>query len=109
VRQTAGATGLTSAGVAAAAKGGCGQRNTDSSDKVTITIGKPEAQILFELLADFHSDSVLKFRDNAERLALVRLHGALQNTLVEPFSNDYSQFINDARNHLLKQWGTVQE
>ena len=83
--------------------------NTDNNDKVTITIGKPEALILFELLADFHSDPVLKFRDNAERLALVRLHGALQNTLVEPFSKNYSQFINDARNHLLKQWGTVQE
>ena len=33
--------------------------NTDNSDKVTITIGKPEALILFELLADFHSDPVL--------------------------------------------------
>ena len=82
--------------------------NTDNNDKVTITIGKPEALVLFELLADFHSDPVLKFRDNAERLALVRLHGALQSTLVEPFSKDYNQFIHDARNHLLKQWGTVQ-
>jgi REP element-mobilizing transposase RayT len=78
-----------------------------TNEKVNISIGKPEALILFELLADFHSQPVLEFKDNAERLALVRLHGALQSTLVEPFSKDYDQLVSDARRHLLKQWGTV--
>ena len=63
------------------------------NEKVIMAIGKAEALILFELLADFHSQPVLKFHDNADRLALVRLHGALESTLVEPFSEDYSAFL----------------
>jgi len=72
---------------------------------ISINIGKREALILFELLADFHSQPILELKDNAEKLALVRLHGALQSTLVEPFSGDYGQLLRDARSHLLKQWG----
>ena len=82
--------------------------NTMNNEATNITIGKPEALILFELLADFHSQPVLELRDNAEKLALVRLHGALQSALVEPFSRDYGQLISDARSHLLKQWGTAE-
>jgi hypothetical protein len=82
--------------------------NINEKEKVTITIGKPEALILFELLADFHSQPVLKFTDNTERMALVRLHGVLEKTLVEPFSKNYNQLIADARSHLIKQWGTVE-
>lgn len=78
-------------------------------ENIDITIGKPEALILFEFLANFHSQPVLEFEDNAERLALVRLHGALQSTLVEPFSKDYDQPLTEARNHLIKQWGTVND
>jgi len=74
---------------------------------VPLTIGKAEALILFELLNDFHSQSVLELKDNADRLALVRLYGALQSTLVEPFSKDYNQLLADSRTHLVKQWGTV--
>jgi hypothetical protein len=76
-------------------------------ENVSISIGKPEALILFELLADFHNQPALELKDSAERLALVRLHGALQSTLVEPFSKDYDQLISDARSQLIKQWGTV--
>jgi hypothetical protein len=72
-------------------------------EKVIVTIGKAEALILFQLLADFHSQPVLKFA-NADRLALVRLHGALESTLVEPFSEDYADLLDKARNQLLEQW-----
>jgi hypothetical protein len=81
--------------------------NTFVREKVSISIGKPEALILFELLAAFHSQPALSFKDNAERLALVRLHGALESTLVEPFSKDYDRLISEARSYLLKQWGTI--
>jgi hypothetical protein len=84
-------------------------KKTLSNETVDISIGKPEALVLFELLADFHSQPVLEFRDNAERLALVRLHGALESTLVEPFSKDYVQLVRDAKSHLLEQWGSVKE
>jgi hypothetical protein len=79
--------------------------HTTAGEMISINIGKREALILFELLADFRSQPVLEFKDNAEKLALVRLHGALQSTLVEPFSRDYGQLIEEARSHLLKQWG----
>ena len=77
-------------------------------EKVIVTIGKAEALILVELLFDFHSQPVLKFRDNADRLALVRLHGALESTLVQPFSEDYAALLDKARNQLLEQWGDAQ-
>ena len=78
-----------------------------ANEKVNVTIGKAEALVLFELLADFHSQPVLEFHDNAERLALVRLHGALESTLTEPFAKEYDQLVSHARTLLLKQWGDV--
>jgi len=56
------------------------------NETVTLTIGKAEALILFELLFDFYSQSALEIKDEAERLALVRIHSALESKLVEPFS-----------------------
>ena len=76
-----------------------------TNETITLVIGKSEALILFDLLADFHQESSLQVSDNAERLALVRLHGALQSTLVEPFSPDYQKIIAAARSDLTRQWG----
>jgi hypothetical protein len=45
--------------------------------------------VLFEMLADFYSQPALEIPGPAERLALVRLHGALEKTLVEPFMPDF--------------------
>ena len=72
---------------------------------VTLTIGKADALILLELLADFHSQAELHVRDHAERLSLWQLQGALEKTLVEPFSKDYLDIINSARDRLIRQWG----
>ena len=79
--------------------------NTAPHETITLVIGKSEALILFELLFDFYKESSLQVNDNAERLALVRLHGALESTLVEQFSADYRQIIAAARNDLTQQWG----
>jgi len=76
-----------------------------SDDKITLTIGRDEALILFELLADFYSHPTLEIGSAVERLALVRLHGALEKTLVEPFAKDYHELIRDARSRLMKQSG----
>ena len=75
------------------------------NDTVTLTIGKAETLILFELLFDFYRQPTLEIKDDAERLALVRMHGALESTLVEPFSKDYEEIISAARRDLLQQWG----
>jgi hypothetical protein len=48
---------------------------------------------------------VLRIGDNAERLALVRIHGALEKALVEPFSKGYKQILGSAREELTRQWG----
>lgn len=78
---------------------------TATRETITLVIGKSEALILFDFLADFHHESSLQVNDNAERLALVRLHGALESTLVEQFSPDHRQIISAARNDLTRQWG----
>ena len=49
------------------------------NEKVTLSLGKAEALILFELLADFYRQPILEVKDKAERLALRRLQGALES------------------------------
>ena len=79
--------------------------NPAARETITLVIGKSEALVLFDFLADFHQERSLDVNDNAERLALVRLHGALESTLVEQFSSDYREIISAARNDLTQQWG----
>jgi hypothetical protein len=55
--------------------------NPAARETITIVIGKSEALVLFDFLADFHQERSLDVNDNAERFALVRLHGALESTL----------------------------
>ena len=76
-------------------------------DVVTLEVGKDEALILFELLADFSSQAQLGIPTPADRLALVRLHGALEKTLVEPFLPDYRDRIKSARARLTSQSGST--
>jgi len=73
----------------------------DGKGPVTLTLGRSEALVLFELLADFYEGASLPVRDEAERLSLVRLFGALQKTLIEPFSQDYKDIIKSARARLI--------
>lgn len=80
----------------------------NKEDQVTIRLGKQEALLLFEFLANFYDQPVLRLKDNAERLALVRLHGALESTLVEPFSKEYQVLVEAARSRLIKEWGTAE-
>jgi hypothetical protein len=54
--------------------------NIASKETVRLIIGKSEALILFELLHDFHRQPTLEIKDGADRLALVRVHGALEST-----------------------------
>lgn len=76
-----------------------------SEEAVTLTVGRAEALVLFEMLVDFYSQPALEIRGPAERLALVRLHGALEKTLVEPFRPDYRDLIAAARSELVAQSG----
>jgi hypothetical protein len=76
------------------------------SDRAAIEIGVDEAIVLFELLADLDTNQqALELNSPAERLALVRLHGALEQNLVESFSPDYSELLKSARSRLSEQAG----
>jgi hypothetical protein len=72
---------------------------------VSLTIGKGEAPILFELLVDFFNEPAIVVRDNADRLALSRLGGALERTLAEPFPENYLEIASSARKRLVDAWG----
>ena len=76
--------------------------NANLGETISLTIGRDEAVILFELLASFHRQSALEIKDDAERISLVRLSGALESTLVEPFSPEYRQIVEAARKRLLE-------
>ena len=74
---------------------------------MTIHLDKDEALVLFSLLADFYEQKCLEVPSAAERLALVRLHGALEKALVEPFQPDYLALLADAKTSLIAQFGDL--
>ena len=74
-----------------------------SEKPITLTLGRDEALVLFELLAGFSNQPALEVRNGAERLALARLHGTLEKTLVEPFMENYRMIIAEARSRLTGQ------
>ena len=60
-----------------------------ATESTTVMLGRNEALVLFELLAEFEDQSCVHVRNEGERQALWRLHGALESVLVEPFTPDY--------------------
>lgn len=74
---------------------------------VNLQLGIDEALVLFEALADFHNQPSLAVPSPAERLALIRLHGVLEQSLVEPFRPDYKKLLEEAQSRLEAQFGAV--
>jgi hypothetical protein len=74
---------------------------------VTFELGKDEALVLFELLQGLSNQTALPVENVAARLALLRLFGALEGTLVEIFMHNYEALIQDARTRLTQQYGEV--
>ncbi|HEY0758629.1 MAG TPA: hypothetical protein VGD59_05160 [Acidisarcina sp.] len=73
----------------------------------TLTLGRAEALVLFEMLADYRDQPCVEAQTPAEKLALVKLHGALETALVEPFMPDYRLLVEEARLELATQAGAV--
>jgi hypothetical protein len=73
--------------------------------KSYFTLGRDEALVLFELLSVFfeRDQKTLYAADSPERLALARLLGELEITLVEPFQPNYPQVLGEARERLAAQ------
>ena len=74
-------------------------------EAVTLTVGRAEAVVLFEMLADFYSQPALEIAGPAERLALIRLHGAFDKTPVDPYMPDYRALLEESRSELAAQSG----
>ncbi len=75
-------------------------------DSVTLTIGKAEALVLFDLLADFRDQTHLPIRDHAQRATLWFLECCLEKELAEPFSPAYDLVLEEARQAVIAKWGT---
>jgi len=78
-----------------------------AEDITTLTLGRAEALVLFEMLVDYHNQPCVEARTSADKFALARLHGALEKVLVEPFMPDYRSLIDEARSELATQAGAV--
>jgi len=74
--------------------------------RVQVELAHDEAVVLFELLADFQYQATLSIPSTAERLALLRLGGALESVLVDPFRSDYLDILSTARRNLSEQYGS---
>ena len=68
-----------------------------SDDTIILTLTKPEALVLFQLLTDFHDQKELRIGNQAERITLWNLSSRLEKTLVEIFSPEYDQMVRQAR------------
>jgi hypothetical protein len=71
----------------------------------TITLQDDEALVLFELLASERIEKDLPGLEAPERNALWALSGALERTLVQPFSPNYSELLAKARASLVERFG----
>lgn len=76
-----------------------------TDENMHLVIGRAEALVLFEMLADLYNQPRLNIGSLAERIALIRLQGALEKTLVEPFMPEYKTLVEEARSHLSTQSG----
>jgi hypothetical protein len=71
----------------------------------TITLDDDAALVLFEMLASKRIETQLPNVEPPERNALWSLEGSLEKVLVQPFSPDYAQLLNKARESLVERYG----
>ena len=69
-------------------------------DAVQIKLTKDDALVLFAFLSRFSDTNTLEITDQAEERALWNLTCLFEKKLAEPFSNDWAEIIEAARNRL---------
>ncbi|RFF50840.1 hypothetical protein D0A35_07810 [Xanthomonas campestris] len=65
-----------------------------------LTLSQDEALVLFELFSRFADTGQLALRHTAEFVALSRISGQLDKSLVQPFSADYSLLLAQAQSRV---------
>jgi hypothetical protein len=73
----------------------------DSEDPIQLKLSRAEALVLFEWLHVFDETDLGPPMDSAERSALWRLEGKLEERLVELFAPNYRELLDDARKKVL--------
>jgi hypothetical protein len=73
---------------------------------VQLELNGDAALVLFEYLASHEKIGAALDLDAPERHAFELLEAALQRTLVEPFSQNYSELLAKARQALVEQYGS---
>ena len=68
---------------------------------VKLSLTKEEAIVLLEFLSRFSNEEKLAIEDKAEERVLWNLQCNLEKVLVEPFQENYSEKLSEARNNLL--------
>lgn len=66
-------------------------------DKISLTLSKQEALVLFEWLAKVEPMGTTVFQHPSEERVLWKLQGQLESTLQEPFAPNYDDLISQAR------------
>jgi len=69
-------------------------------ENIEISLSKDEALVLFEFLARFSTSDKLEIVDQAEERALWNIEALLEKILVEPFSENWTSIIAEARRRL---------
>jgi len=72
---------------------------------VVLTLTHDEALVLFEWLAREDEKGAIPTEHPAERVALWRVQGQLESTLVEPFLPDYLAIVAAARERVSPKEG----
>jgi len=78
-----------------------------SDEPIRLALSHDEALVLFELLSRFSDSDQLTVEGKAEALALLRLLAQLEKLLVTPFSPDYNEWLEQARERLRVQAGNA--
>jgi hypothetical protein len=74
--------------------------------KITLSIGRDEAYVLFELLADLQGGEIsLDISPQEAHLAISLLQGALESTLIAPLQPNYKELLEEARRRLRERAG----
>jgi len=71
-----------------------------SEEKVTVSLTKEEALVLFEVLSRFTETDKLSIEDQAEERALWNLTAIFERELAEPFAKNYDAILEQARSKL---------
>jgi len=76
---------------------------TTTSETVSIELTKSQAIVLFEWLSKHDEADDVKYDYDAEQRIVWRIQAILEKTLTEPFKDNYTQILEQARNEVMTE------